>query len=335
MQAVVIDKPGDVDIGEMPDPSPGPEEVVVAVRACGICGTDLHIVDGEFALASYPLVPGHEFSGEVVAVGRRVEGIAVGSMVTADPNNYCGRCRPCREGHGNLCENFRALGVTAPGACAEYVAVPYWLARTLPPDFDMGLAALVEPLSCAVHGYDLLHARLGDSFLIYGAGTMGLMLLALAHRAGAASVTVVEPHPQRRELARAFGASTVLAGGDDLADQRFNVVIDASGVVSVIEDALRHVQRGGTYQQFGVAPAEATARFSPYRLYNDELSYVGSMAVLHSFDRACDIAVNLDLGLGRLVTDSFPLPAYADALERARSGAGLKIQLAPLATPPS
>jgi 2-desacetyl-2-hydroxyethyl bacteriochlorophyllide A dehydrogenase len=331
MQAVVIDKPGDVSVGEVADPVPGPDELVVAVRACGICGTDLHLVDGEFSLARYPLVPGHEFAGEVVAVGRRVTGIPVGTMITADPNSFCGRCRPCREGHGNLCEDFTALGVTVPGAAAEFVVVPSWLARPLPADFDMSVAALVEPLSCAVHGYDLVRPKLGDRFLIYGAGTMGLLLLALASRAGAISVTVVEPHAKRRELARSFGATKVFARGEELDGARFEVVIDVTGVVGAIEDALHHLRRGGTYQQFGVAPADALASFSPFRLYNDELSFVGSMAVLHSFDRACDLAVNLDLGLERLLSEPLPLASYVQALDRVRRGEGVKVQVAPQA----
>lgn len=150
--------------------------------------------------------------------------------------------------------------------------------------------------------------KLRDRFLVYGAGTMGLLLVALASRAGAISVTVVEPNARRRELARSFGAETVAASSDELErDARFEVVIDATGVVGAIEDAMRHLRRGGTYLQFGVAPADAVARFSPCRLYNDELSFVGSMAVLHSFDRACDLAVNVDLGLARLVSDTLPL----------------------------
>ena len=329
MQAVVIDKPGDVSVGEVPDPTPGPQDVVVAVRASGICGTDVHIVDGEFSLATYPLVPGHEFAGEVVAVGTAVPGLAVGTPVTADPNQYCGRCRPCREGHGNLCQNFNAVGITLSGASAEYVSVPHWLVRPLPDGFAMSVAALVEPLSCAVHGFDLLPSKLGDRFLVYGAGTMGLILVALAGRAGAISVTVVEPHADRRALARDFGADVAVASSEELGEERFEVVIDASGVVAAIEDAVAHVERGGTYQQFGVAPAEAKARFSPYRLYNDEVCFVGSMAVLHSFDRACDLAVRLDLGLERLVSHVLPLSAYAQALELIRRGQGLKVQVAP------
>jgi 2-desacetyl-2-hydroxyethyl bacteriochlorophyllide A dehydrogenase len=330
MRAVVIDRPGDVDVGEVADPAPEAHQVVVAVRACGICGTDLHLVDGEYSLARYPLVPGHEFAGEVVAVGSDVSGTRVGDSVTADPNNFCGHCRPCREGHGNMCRNFAALGITEPGACAEYVAVPEWNTHRLPEGFDMSVAALIEPLSCAVHGYDMLRTKLGDRFLIYGAGTMGLLLVALAERVGAVSVTVVEPNENRRRMARAFSATTVVGRGDELDDEGgFDIVIDASGVVGAIEDGLGRVRPGGSYLQFGVAAAAAKASFSPYRLFADELSMVGSMAVLHSFDRACDIAVTVDLGLARLVTDTLPLASYLDALGYVREGKGLKVQVAP------
>ena len=330
MRAVVIDKPGDVAVGDVPDPSPGPDEVVIAVAACGICGTDLHLADGEFSLARYPLTPGHEFSGEVVALGRDVTGLTTGSMVTADPNDYCGRCRPCREGHGNLCENFRALGITVGGACAEFVAVPAWNVRSLPEGFDMSAAALVEPLSCAVHGYDMLRPKLGDRFLIYGAGTMGLLLVALAARVGAVAVSVVELNEQRRALAASFGANHAVGSSDELEDDGpFDIVIDATGSVGAIEDSLRHIKRGGRYLQFGVAAAEAVAQFSPYRLFNDELTLVGSMAVLHSFDRARDLAVSVDLGLARLVSATLPLESYLDALDQVRRGQGVKVQVAP------
>ncbi len=335
MRAVVIEEPGRVGVTELPDPVPAADEVVVAVHAAGICGTDVHILDGEFSLASYPVVPGHEFAGEVVAAGRDVTGLSVGDRVTADPNIYCGRCRPCRQGHGNLCQDFRALGINLPGACAELVAVPAYLAQVLPRGLDMAIGALVEPLSCAVHGYDVIAPRLADRFLVYGAGTMGLLLVALAPRVGAVSVDVVEPRAARRELALHLGATRVVGSGQDLGDARYEVVIDATGSIEAIEDALSRVARGGTFHQFGVAPAAATAAFSPYRLYSDEARYHGSIAVLHSFERACELAANLDLGLGHLVSDVLPLASYTEAVERVRRGTGVKVQVAPVAAAPA
>ncbi|HEY4385872.1 MAG TPA: alcohol dehydrogenase catalytic domain-containing protein, partial [Ktedonobacteraceae bacterium] len=132
MQAAIIDAPGNIRVGSIPDPLPRPDELLIRVEACGICGTDLHLIDGDSPLARYPLVPGHEFAGEVVALGSNVAqqggngeaSIMVGSKVAVEPNLYCGRCESCRTGHENLCLNYTAIGVTTNGAIAEYVTVP-------------------------------------------------------------------------------------------------------------------------------------------------------------------------------------------------------------------
>jgi 2-desacetyl-2-hydroxyethyl bacteriochlorophyllide A dehydrogenase len=330
MKAAVIDAPGTLEVIDVPEPAPGPDDIVVAVAACGICGTDIHLMDGDFDAAVYPLTPGHEFSGEVVAVGREVATVSPGDFVAVDPSLYCGHCRSCRQGHGNLCEDWHAIGITHAGAAAEYVVAPGWNAQRLPDGFDPTIGALIEPLSCAVHGYDLVRTKLADRMVIYGAGTMGLLLLALAPRAGALSVAVVEPNPSRRDQAHAFGATEVVASGDQLQrPDGFDVVMDATGVVAAIEDGLTRVKRGGTFLQFGVTASEATAKVSPFRIYNDEITLVGSMAVLESYERACDLAAEADLGLDRLISDQLPLSAYSEALERARRGDGYKLQVRP------
>ena len=328
MYAVTVEGPGELCYAEVPDPQAGPGEIVVAVRNCGICGTDLHIADGDLATARYPVVPGHEFAGEVVEVGRDVDDVRVGDLVAVDPSLFCGRCRQCRMGHENMCERWAAIGVTVAGGCAQYVAVPAWNAHRLPAGFDTSLAALIEPLSCAVHGYDMVKTKLGDRFLVYGAGTMGLMMMMLGPRAGAISVVVVEPNAARRDKALSLGATAAVPSSAEL-DDRFDLVIDATGVVSAIEDALSRVRPGGSFLQFGVAPSHATARFSPFKVYNEEITLVGSMAVLKSYDRACDIATGTDIDLASLVSAQIPLKSYPDALEQARRGQGYKLQVVP------
>ena len=341
MQAVLIEGPGEIAITELDDPTPDVGEIIVAVRACGICGTDLHIVDGDLESARLPLVPGHEFAGEVVAVGApaaNLRGLAPevngagfrpGDLVAVDPTLFCGRCRPCRLGHENLCDRWGAIGVTTNGGCAQFVAVPSWNAHRLHGGFDTSMAALIEPLSCAIHGYDLVRTRLGDRFLIYGAGTMGLMLLLLAPRAGAASVAVVEPNEARRHKASELGATETLASGGELDGRRFDVVIDATGVIAAIEDGLGRVRRGGTFLQFGVASHTASAKVSPFHIYNDEITVVGSMAVLKSYERAAELATELNLGLSGLVSQQFSLEHYAEVIEHARTGNGYKLQVVP------
>jgi len=330
VRAVVVEQPGKVGVQRVADPTPGPREVVVRVDACGVCGTDVHLLDGESPLARYPLVPGHEFCGEVVAAGGDVERPRVGDFVAVDPNLPCGKCRLCQAGRDNLGLNYEAIGVTRAGACAELVAAPAANAFLLPADLPRSWGTLVEPLSCAVHGFDRLHAKLADRYLIYGAGTMGLLMAQLAHRAGAASVDVVDLRESRLPVAKRLGADRTATAADELdQSQGWDVVIDATGVVRAIEDGLQRVARGGTFLMFGVTPAEATATFSPFRVYNEEVTVVGSMAVLHSFARARDLLVGGTIDAAAMLTHSMPLDSYEAAMATFRSGAGLKIQVTP------
>jgi 2-desacetyl-2-hydroxyethyl bacteriochlorophyllide A dehydrogenase len=330
VNAVVVERPGKIAIERVDDPTPGPREVVLQVEACGICGTDIHILEGELPPVRYPVVPGHEFCGEVVAAGGEVEHLKVGDFVAVDPNLPDGVCRFCQAGRENLCLNYAAIGVTTAGACAELVAAPAANAFVLPPDQPREWGALVEPLSCAVHGFDRLNAKLADHYLIYGAGTMGLLMAQLARRAGAASVDVVDVQQGRLAVAERLGADRTAVSADELERPRgWEVVIDATGVVAAIEDGLRRVARGGTFLMFGVAPAEATARLSPFRIYNEEINVIGSMAVLHSFERARDLLVGGAIDAAAMITHRMALQSYEAAIAAFRSGAGLKILVTP------
>ena len=164
MRAAVIGKSHEVSVTSVADPAPGPREVVVDVAACGICGTDLHILDGEFA-PSLPIVPGHEFSGVVVATGRDVTELSEGQHVAVDPSLYCHECHYCRLGQDNLCERWNAIGVSVPGGAAEFAVAPAVNCVPLPDHVRLEDAALIEPLSCAIRGYDVLRSRLGAHIL--------------------------------------------------------------------------------------------------------------------------------------------------------------------------
>jgi len=339
MRAVIIDGPGNFRVGSVPDPTPQPDEVVIRVGACGICGTDLHIIDGEF-LANYPIVPGHEFAGEVVAVGSNVAqrnengepGITVGSRVAVQPNLYCGHCEPCRTGHENLCLNYTAVGVTLNGGIAEYVTAPASLAYVLPDTLSLREGALIEPVSCAVHGMHSLSPRSGDTCLIVGAGTMGLLLLQLIVRGGASRVAVVDVNAQRLARAEQLGARRTYTGIEQALKEEprgFNCVVDATGVPAVIEQAFMAVKRGGKFMIFGVAPHEARVSLSPFRIYNDEISIVGSMAVLFSFQAALDLISGGVINTEAMLTTALPLEDFAEALSMVRRGEGVKTQILP------
>lgn len=333
MKAVVIERPRQVEVVPIDDPAPGLEDAIVQVEACGICGTDIHVLEGDFAPTRYPIVPGHEFCGDVVAVGTEVRDLKAGDFVAVDPSLPCGKCFFCRMGRGNLCENWNAIGVgSAHGACAEFVRVPAANAVGLPADMPRRWGTLVEPLSCALRGFDQINVRLADSYLIYGAGTMGLMLAQLAAHAAASTVDMVDINPGRFDLALRLGAARVATSADELEQPRgWDVVIDATGAIPAIEDGLRRVRRGGTFLMFGVASVDATARFSPFRVYNDEINIIGSMAVLHSFERARDLLVKGVIDCAAMITHRYSLDAYTDAIDTFRKGGGLKVQVAPAA----
>jgi 2-desacetyl-2-hydroxyethyl bacteriochlorophyllide A dehydrogenase len=339
MRAVIIDAPGTIRVGSVPDPTPHPDELVIRVEACGICGTDLHLIDGDSPLARYPLVPGHEFAGEVVALGSNVPrysgseaGVKIGSRVAIEPNLYCGHCQSCRTGHENLCLNYKALGVTTNGALAEYVTVPASKAYILPDTLSLREAALIEPLSCAVHGMHSLNPRSGDTALIVGAGTMGMLLLQLIRRGGASRVAMVDLNEQRLTHAKQLGANRTYTNiRQTLIDEPhgFNCVIDATGVPAVIEQAFMAVKRGGRFMIFGVAPSNASVSLSPFRIYNEEITVIGSMAVLFSFQAALDLLTGGIIDTRAMLTSALPLEDFQQALSQVRHGEGIKTLILP------
>ncbi|MGW7365023.1 zinc-dependent alcohol dehydrogenase family protein [Streptomyces sp. NPDC054841] len=330
MRAAIVEAPGKVSVTTVPDPSPGPRDVVVKVASCGLCGTDLHILQGEFA-PTLPIVPGHEFAGEVVAVGSEVTELAAGDRVAVDPSLHCHECRYCRAGRGNLCDRWAAIGVTVPGGAAEFAVAPVANCVRLPDHIDVRDAALIEPLSCAVRGYDVLSGTLGASVLIYGSGTMGLMMLELAKRTGAAYVDVLDINPERLATAQLLGCSATAATAQELdrAPGGWDVVIDATGNAAAIQDGLGRVAKGGTFLQFGVSDYATTAVIEPYRIYNQEITITGSMAVLHSYERAAALFATGVLDPGVFISDRLPLEQYPQAIDQFRAGQGRKIVVEP------
>ncbi|MQA06427.1 MAG: alcohol dehydrogenase catalytic domain-containing protein [Streptosporangiales bacterium] len=330
MRAAVIREPGTIEVTDVVDPTPGAGDVVVRVGACGICGTDLHIADGEFPPTPYPIVPGHEFAGEVVAVGAAVANARVGNRVAVDPSLFCGRCAECRRGRGNLCENWGATGDTVDGAFAEYVSVPAHTVYALPDELGWAEAALVEPVSCAVHGIQRLGVEVGDRVLVVGAGTMGLLIQQLAIRAGGV-VSVVDRNTAKLPMATELAAHATAASVEELDAPPFDVAVDATGAPPAIEAAFDALRRGGRLQIFGVAAAEARVNLSPFRIYNDEITIVGSMAVLNSYGKALDLVASGAVQVAPLVSATLPLSQFPEALQRVRDGAGFKVQIDPSA----
>jgi L-gulonate 5-dehydrogenase len=282
MVAVAVEKPHVLVLREEAPLKPGPGEILVRVRRAGICGSDLHIFHGSNPFAKYPRIVGHEFGGEVEAVGPDVDGLAVGDHVVADPVVSCGRCYACRVGRYNVCANLEVFGVHRDGGFRDRVLVPAANAVKVRGDLPIAIAALAEPFSIAAN----VLARTGcgpeDSVLIYGAGTVGLTVLQVAKLKGARCL-ISDPDEARLERARIFGADVLIqvqhtpvtdAVRDELDGLGPSVVIDGAGVPALLEEACRVASPAGRIGLLGFSPAPCNV--SQQEIVKKELSLVGS-----------------------------------------------------------
>lgn len=329
MKAAIITGVNQISVETVSDPLCGIRDVIVEVVASGICGTDLHILEGEFA-PTLPIIPGHEFSGTIVEIGKDVSNFKVGQKVAVDPSLNCGECFFCKRARGNLCESWGGIGISVPGGAAEFASVPVKNLYLLPDEIDIKNASLIEPLSCAVRGYDVLPRIPGSHYLIYGSGTMGLMMMELARRNGAASVSMVDINEKRLETARTLGITKTATNADEFESERgWDVVIDCTGNEAAIQDAIKRTMPGGTFLQFGVANTGARVEIDPFWIYNKEITIAGSMAVLHSFERAGDLLAAGVLNSEVMISHRFGLDDYPKAVQMFKDGIGRKMTIEP------
>jgi D-arabinitol dehydrogenase (NADP+) len=324
MNAVVYEGPGVFSIKEVPDPEVRPHQVLVRVRMCGVCKTDVHIHSGKF-ISSFPLIPGHEFCGEILEVGRDVQGFRVGDRVVADNTELCGYCYYCRRDQPLYCENFYSLGCNGPGGFAEYVAVNHDKVFHITPELSYREAAFAEPTACAVHGMDRLNINPGDDVLQFGAGPTGLVLAQLIKVCGAASLVVASPTRNKLDLAKKLGADQVVQVQKKRSDacdaeimrnypKGFDVVVDATGDPAVTENAPRYAKHGGRILVYGVCDEDDRIKLSPYDIFKRELTVLGSFAQTHCFDRALKYLESRVVDVRDLVTNVYRLDDYATAL---------------------
>jgi 2-desacetyl-2-hydroxyethyl bacteriochlorophyllide A dehydrogenase len=278
-----------IEVEDFPDPEAGPDEVVVRVRACGICGSDLHTyLHGAFVQPGQ--VMGHEFVGEIVDVGGSVEGLAVGDRVTASPIVPCMQCARCKEGRYNLCGVAWATGIAygRPGAFAEFVKIPTSVvgANVFPlgPEMSDAAGALVEPLAVGVHAVRLAENVKGATALVLGLGTIGLQVVQALRAAGAGRIVGIDLSSTRIEAATAVGAEA-FDGSDGVAgvlakvlaeDEEIDVVFECSGARVAVDAALEHVRAGGTIVVLALYDDPIT--FDPTSLVQREIRFQGSIA---------------------------------------------------------
>jgi D-arabinitol dehydrogenase (NADP+) len=323
MKAALVRAPGAVQVVDVPVPVPGPGEVLIKVAAAGICGTDIHIFHGQYE-ANYPLIPGHEFSGTVAAVGSGVRRLRPGDRVTVDPNVPCHRCHACQRNEPNQCVELAAIGVTRPGAFAEYVLAPEGNVFDIGP-LSFAAAALVEPLACVVWGLKRIQIQPGDAGLIFGAGPMGCLMMQAMRRAGAATVVVTDVTGWRLERAAELGATATVLADDQqerqlvqLAPRGFDIVADATGLPAVLTNAFNYVRPRGKVWVFGVCPPDAQVNFVPYQVFRKDLSIIGSFAVNRTFQESIALIQSGDIQVEPLISHQLDLSRIAEGLRLAQ-----------------
>jgi 2-desacetyl-2-hydroxyethyl bacteriochlorophyllide A dehydrogenase len=301
----------------------------------GICGTDLHIYRNEY-MSRFPLIPGHEFAGTIVEVGQAVTDFRIGERVAVDPNLYCGHCYFCRNQQANHCLNWQGVGITRSGGFAEYVAAPAKACYRVPANLTDTQAAFIEPLSCVIHALSRLRVHPADEVLIFGAGPMGLLLTQALRHSGASQVVVVEKQPGRLALAGQVGATaTVEAGGNQtealqaLAPYGFAIVVDATGVPAVIQQAFTYLKPRGQFLQFGVTPMDASINLRPYDIFRHDWTIIGSFALCYTFQPAIAWLVNSVIDVSPLISHTLPLVKFPEALQQFARGETLKVHLQP------
>ena len=324
MRSAVFYGKHQIKVQESPMPAVGPRDVLIQVKACGICGTDVHIFEGDQGAAEVtpPTILGHEFSGVVTGIGGSVTNCAVGDRVCIDPNCTCGACTPCRSGVAHYCEHMIGYGTTVNGGFAEYCAVNERQVYKLGANTTFAMGAMTEPTACCLHGIDLCGIRPGHQVVVIGGGMIGLLMLQLAKLAGAAKIALLEPVESKREVAKTLGADVCI---DPLHEDVkaalhaagltwVNTVIECVGRTSTIEQAIDIAGPKAVVMMFGLTKPDDTIAVKPFEIFKKELELKSSYINPYTQKRALDLIDSGRLDVQSMVCDTCGLDKLAGIL---------------------
>ena len=343
MKALLLSQYRHLEIADVPAPTPGPNEVLVQVAACGICGSDVHGYDGSTGRRIPPMVMGHEAAGLVAAVGHKVSEISVGDRVTFDSTVYCGGCDFCARGEINLCDRREVLGVSCPdyrraGAFAEYVVVPARIVYRLPDQLSFAEAAMLEAVAVALHAVSLTPLAKDGSALVVGAGMIGLLILESLRAVGVSRVLVVDVDKSRLKLAQnAKAAATVCSADPDFLSQithfsdgrGVDVAIEAVGKSETVTLAIESVRKGGSVTLVGNLSAQVSLPLQ--KVVTRQLRLQGSCASAGEYPRAIELLASGAIQVKPLISAIAPLEEGPTWFERlyAREANLMKVVLTP------
>lgn len=326
MRSAVFYGKHDLRVEEHEMPVVGPHDVLIQVKACGVCGTDVHIYEGDKGAAEVtpPTILGHEFSGVIREVGSQVKNYKAGDRVCIDPNCYCGACDPCRNGVAHYCENMIGYGTTVDGGFAEYCAVDERQVYLLGEHTTFEQGAMAEPVACCLHGIDMCEIQPGHQVVVIGGGMIGLLMLQLAKLAGAAKVALLEPVENKREVGRKLGADVCIDPLKEDVKGRLaecgmnwvNVVIECVGRPSTIEQAIDIAGNKAVVMMFGLTKPDEEIAVKPFQIFQKELVLKASYINPYTQRRALDLINSGRLDVSSMVYAVCGLAELEDVLGR-------------------
>jgi L-iditol 2-dehydrogenase len=317
MLELFLNKPYDMTLRTAKElPPPNDDEVKIQLIYGGICGSDLRVFQGKLQYAAYPLRPGHELLGTIVAAGKNVN-LELGTRVIVQPNTYCGKCKFCLSGKTNVCPEKKSFGVNVDGGFSEQIIMPTRYVLPIPDDLTDERAILIEPLAVIVHAFKKVHISEGTNVAIIGCGNEGMLAAALALHLGA-RVTALDINPAKFELVRSLGDITVLHP-DEIHDEKFDVVIEAAGTSKSVELGFQLVDRGGTMILIGITQ-EATLPI--VHVVRNEISFFGSIIyqVPDDFLKSMEYLKDNSFHVNPIVSKIIHFSEYKNAFDMAISG---------------
>jgi len=343
LKALVYTKPYCFEYSDFPEPKVGDDDVLIRVKACGICGSDVHGSTGKTGRRIPPLIMGHEAAGIIENMGKNVKDFERGDRVCFDSTVYCNKCGPCQDSFYNRCESRQVLGVSTPGfkrhgAFAEYVAVPWWIVSKIPEHLSFTHAALLEPVSIGVHAANRAPLSTNDTVVVIGAGTIGLFILQASRLKGAGKVFVSDINEFRRDVAGKLGADEIIhPDRSDLKEIVFkktknkgaDITFEAVGYTGTFQDAVSVTKMGG--HLVAVGNLEKMAEFDLQQFVASELTFIGSYASSGEFRDCIELVASGKINVEPLISDVLPLedgPRAFDRLLKAEENL-LKIVLEP------
>lgn len=324
MKSAVFYGKHDLRVEESIVPKPGPTEVLIQVMACGICGTDIHIYEGDKGAAEVkpPAILGHEFSGIIADIGSEVQGFQAGDRVCIDPNCYCGICDFCRNGEVHFCEHMIGYGTTVNGGFAEYCVVNESQVYRLGENTSFEQGAMAEPAACCLHGIDMCDIRPGYQVVIIGGGMIGLLMLQLAKLAGASKTALLEPVEKKREIGRKLGADICIDPLNEDVKMRLaeagmtwiRTVIECAGLPSTVEQAIDLAGKKGTVMMFGLTKPDTQIALKPFQVFQKELTLRASFINPCTQQRALQLIDSGQLDVESMICKTIGLDQLEEVL---------------------